>query len=305
MDPENELMSVVYGHNILIANNTINKKMDPSTSSVVLGEINLLCLNMKEIIPMNKKVDSEEGAENSIVQQVPPLNHYEFDIMKPTISGFKKQMDIYINKLKELEEPKQCWAMIVFYDSENKVEKRKGRKATSKVIGPISVSYELPRCYLDIDVQRVIATRPRSKDAPLRSTVFDRIKNWTIELRKPADKQRYDIYYVHLPSNIIFRSKNEVVNFLLYGEHPPKPETSKKIKQCNELDSSSIVPNKRMKNCPKMPQGVKMENQMRELSLEDIWKNDTTENNMSNTWLELCEIQDYFDGPQKDSCFSL
>jgi len=40
-------------------------------------------------------------------------------------------------------------------------------------------------------------------------------------------------YFVHLPSNIIFRSKNEVVNFLLYGEHPPKQDTSKKRKQCN------------------------------------------------------------------------
>jgi len=38
----------------------------------------------------------------------------------------------------------------------------------------------------------VIATRPRSKDVPRRSTVFDIIKNWTIKLRKPADKLRYD-----------------------------------------------------------------------------------------------------------------
>ncbi|RHN45246.1 hypothetical protein MtrunA17_Chr7g0228331 [Medicago truncatula] len=227
------LMAVVYGHNMLVANNTINMKTEPSTSFVVQGESNPPCLNMKQIIPMNKKVDLEEGAKNSIVQQVPQINYYVSDIMKPTISSFKKQMN---------------------------VEKGKGRKATNKVIGPISVSFELPRCYLDIDVQRVIATRPRSKDVPRRSTVFDRIKNWTIELRKPADKKRYDI----------------------------------------ELDSSSNAPNKRMKNCPKIPQVVKKENQMRELSIEEIWKNDMTEDNMSITGLELCEIEDYFDGPDQN-----
>ena len=53
-----------------------------------------------------------------------------------------------------------------------------------------------------------------------------------------------------------------------------------------------------MKNCPKIPQVVKMANQMKELSLEEIWKNDTDEDNMSKTGLELCEIEDYFDGPQ-------
>jgi hypothetical protein len=94
MDPQNELLVVVYGHNMLIANNTINKKMDPSTSFVVPGESNPPCLNMKEIIPLSKKVDPEEGAENSIVQQVPPINYYESDIMKPIISAFKNQMDV-------------------------------------------------------------------------------------------------------------------------------------------------------------------------------------------------------------------
>jgi len=81
-------------------------------------------------------------------------------------------------------------------------------------------------------------------------------------------------------------------------------------------DSSSNAPNKRMKNCPKIPQVVKMENQMIELSAEEIGKNDTNdestvgvtyeelgmnntnEDNMSNAGLELCEIEDYFDGPQ-------
>jgi hypothetical protein len=40
---------------------------------------------------VNKKVDLEEGAENSIV---PPINYYESDIMKATIAAFKKQMDV-------------------------------------------------------------------------------------------------------------------------------------------------------------------------------------------------------------------
>jgi len=48
------------------------------------------CLNMKQIIPINKKVNPEEGAENSIVQQVPPINYYESDIMKPTVSQLSK-----------------------------------------------------------------------------------------------------------------------------------------------------------------------------------------------------------------------
>jgi hypothetical protein len=33
---------------------------------------------------VNKKVDLEEGAENSIV---PPINYYESDIMKATIAS--------------------------------------------------------------------------------------------------------------------------------------------------------------------------------------------------------------------------
>jgi hypothetical protein len=69
-----------------------------------------------------------------------------------------------------------------------------------------------------------------------------------------------------------------------------------------ELDSTSNTPNKRMKNCPKIYQVVKMENQMIELALEEIGKNDMNdestmaityeeignmnEDNMSNTGLE-------------------
>jgi len=39
----------------------------------------------------------------------------------------------------------------------------------------------------------IATTRPRSKDVPRRSIVFDIIKNWKIKLRKLVDKQRYDI----------------------------------------------------------------------------------------------------------------
>jgi len=69
-----------------------------------------------------------------------------------------------------------------------------------------------------------------------------------------------------------------------------------------ELDSTSNAPNKRMKNCRKIYQVVKMENQMIELALEEIGKNDMNdestmavtceeignmnEDNMSNTGLE-------------------
>jgi len=47
-------------------------------------------------------------------------------------------------------------------------------------------------------------------------------------------------YFVHFPSNIIFRWKNEVVNFLLYREHPPKLDTSKKRKQCQYIIFNNI-----------------------------------------------------------------
>ena len=86
MDPGNELMVVAYGHNKMVANSTIHPSFSVS-SSVVPGESN----PMKQIIPVNKKVDPEEGAENSIV---PPINYYESDIMKATIAAFKKQMDV-------------------------------------------------------------------------------------------------------------------------------------------------------------------------------------------------------------------
>jgi hypothetical protein len=73
-----------------------------------------------------------------------------------------------------------------------------------------------------------------------------------------------------------------------------------------ELDLTLNAPNKRMKNCPKIYQVVKMENQMIELSLEEIGKNDINdestmevtyeeignmnEDNMINTRLELCGV---------------
>jgi len=82
MDPGN-------GQNKLVSNSTIHHSftVSSSSSSVVPGESN----PMKQIIPVNKKVDPEEGAENSIV---PPINYYESDIMKATIAAFKKQMDV-------------------------------------------------------------------------------------------------------------------------------------------------------------------------------------------------------------------
>jgi len=40
---------------------------------------------------VNKKVDLEEGAENSII---PPINYHESDIMKAIITTFKNQMDV-------------------------------------------------------------------------------------------------------------------------------------------------------------------------------------------------------------------
>jgi hypothetical protein len=77
-----------------------------------------------------------------------------------------------------------------------------------------------------------------------------------------------------------------------------------------ELDSTLNAPNKRMKNCPKIYQVVKMENLMIELALKEIGKNDMNddstmavtyeeignmnEDNMINTGLELCGvIQDW------------
>jgi hypothetical protein len=92
MDFTNELMSVVYGSNKLVANRTIQTSfsVSPSTSSIVPGESSSPCWQLKHIIIINKLVDPEEGTSNSIVQQAPPMNYYESDPMKLTITTFKK-----------------------------------------------------------------------------------------------------------------------------------------------------------------------------------------------------------------------
>jgi len=93
MDFTNELMSVVYGSNKLVANSTIQASFSVSLSisSIVSGESRPPCWQMKQIITINKLVElPEEGTSNSIVQQAPPINYYESDPKKPTITTFKK-----------------------------------------------------------------------------------------------------------------------------------------------------------------------------------------------------------------------
>jgi len=94
MDFTNELMSVVYGSNKLVTNSTIQASfsVSPSTSSLVSGESSPPCWQMKQITTINKLVVPEEGTSNSVVQQAPPINYYESDLMKPGIRTLKKKL---------------------------------------------------------------------------------------------------------------------------------------------------------------------------------------------------------------------
>jgi hypothetical protein len=99
MDFTNELMSVVCGSNILVANSKIQASfsVSPSTSFIVPGQSSSPCWQMKQIITINKLVDPEEGTSNSIVQEAPSMNYYESDPMKLTITTFKKHMDVIMH----------------------------------------------------------------------------------------------------------------------------------------------------------------------------------------------------------------
>jgi hypothetical protein len=96
MDFINELMLMVYRSNKLVANSTIQASfsVSPFTSSLVSGESIPPCWQMKQIITISKLVVPEEGTSNSAVQQAPPINYYESDLMKSTITTLKKLMDV-------------------------------------------------------------------------------------------------------------------------------------------------------------------------------------------------------------------
>ncbi|WJX81770.1 hypothetical protein P8452_64613 [Trifolium repens] len=154
--------------------------MDPT------NQLQLVVYVPQEVCPQ------ELSSTTSIVLGVPPLSAYEIDLLKPFVKDLELQINIYKQELKELEEPKDpehMFAMIAFEDVANKVEKKRGRKAQSKVIGPISVSFELPHQYFSNDeIQRVLATRQ-----PFKFSAFERTMNWKMHLTKRVDDRRYDV----------------------------------------------------------------------------------------------------------------
>ncbi|PNX78779.1 hypothetical protein L195_g034760, partial [Trifolium pratense] len=145
------------------------------------------------VVYVPNMVTSQEFPSTCSVQHFQPLIAYETDLMKPVVKALEKQMDIYIQELKDLEkpkDPKHMLAMVEFEDVENKVEKKRGRKGKTTVVGPISVCFEHPDQYFDNDIQSVLATRLATRPAP-NFSADERLMNWKMHLRKRID-ERYD-----------------------------------------------------------------------------------------------------------------
>ncbi|PNY01146.1 hypothetical protein L195_g024434 [Trifolium pratense] len=170
---------------------------------------------------------------------VQPLNKF-LTLAEQINASVTDQINIYVdelNALKSGEDPKHAMAIVVFEEEgANKVvETNRGRQIKNTLIGSISVSFELPQfCYNSaIDIERILATRPHKKDVlvtPLRARRFsvrERAKNWKIKWSLRVDNRTREFHFTHLTSNKKFRSKPEVVNFILY-EALPKPNKKRR-----------------------------------------------------------------------------
>ncbi|KAI5430041.1 hypothetical protein KIW84_034570 [Lathyrus oleraceus] len=169
---------------------------------------------------------------------VEPLNIYK--TLPDQIGDYViEQINIYMRELRKLDEREDLehqLAIVVFKEDGKK--KKRGREIKSMVIGPISISFELPHFCFDskIDIEKLAAPRKirenYGKDidvtplADRRFSIIERANNWTIELRK-RDDNRIDIIATHLPSNKQFRTKPEVANFILYEALPKSKHKEK------------------------------------------------------------------------------
>ncbi|XP_050914465.1 uncharacterized protein LOC127129275 isoform X2 [Lathyrus oleraceus] len=169
---------------------------------------------------------------------VAPLNYYK--TLSDQIGDYiMEQINSYVQELKALEvgeDPNHRLAMVVFKEGVASYEEKKtGRVTKSVVVGSISVSFELPHFCFDskIDIEGKNEKEENDVDViPLedrRFSIIERANNWTIELRKRNDNRTYDIFSTHLPSNKQFRSKPEVINFVLYEARRKRQSNKRKL----------------------------------------------------------------------------
>ncbi|KAK7304042.1 hypothetical protein RJT34_15046 [Clitoria ternatea] len=106
------------------------------------------------------------------------------------------------------------------------VEHKRGRKQTTTTLWEAPFSFEAPPFCIEekIDLEKVL--RNRASEFP----VLERMQNWMVE-RRQRQKEGSDIYYHHLPTKQKFRTRPEVINFLLHGTSCSKPVSRKKRKR--------------------------------------------------------------------------
>ncbi|KAI9100038.1 hypothetical protein K1719_024256 [Acacia pycnantha] len=119
---------------------------------------------------------------------------------------------------------------------------KRGKKRTTKVVGEFSLSYEVPRFCIDnnIDLDKSILYDDRSASDASKSRQFsftERLQNWTLEQRKRISGTS-DIFFNHMISGSSFRTKKELLNFLIYEKYPSKPNY-KKDKKLQVVEASA------------------------------------------------------------------
>ncbi|KAF7845557.1 methyl-CpG-binding domain-containing protein 6-like [Senna tora] len=123
-------------------------------------------------------------------------------------------------------------------------KKRRGRKPTTKLVGEINVSFEMPSiCILDsIDLDKLPVSGEEASDgnnnrkSGRKCSFAERLENWSLQHRERS-KGMHDVYYYHHRSSSSFRSILEVVNFIMYEAYPRKPTK----KTNNDEDASATA----------------------------------------------------------------
>ncbi|KAI9100019.1 hypothetical protein K1719_024237 [Acacia pycnantha] len=119
---------------------------------------------------------------------------------------------------------------------QDETPKRRGKRPTTKVVGEFSLSYEIPPICIqnnfeDLDKLLLCDERAREPKKRHQFSFIERLQNWTLRLRERPNGKHRDVYYNHMMSESLFRSKKEVVNFMIHEKYPKSKNTNKKEKK--------------------------------------------------------------------------
>ncbi|KAK7255989.1 hypothetical protein RIF29_29418 [Crotalaria pallida] len=115
-------------------------------------------------------------------------------------------------------------------------KKRKGRRqSSSEPCGEVFGSFQLPKIDIlnNIDINRIRMLTKLGEDMVVGDNiptflVAQRLQDWKIEGRKRKKGATIDYFYYHSPSDKSFRSKPEVIQFILTETGPLAPSRSRK-----------------------------------------------------------------------------